>query len=85
MEDFWPAAARMVKVGGTVALWTQSSFFCRKLILGPCEIYQRCDLEASSTPSSLLARNQDLLASWQMFAKGCQKVLAIDPSLGIML
>ncbi|KAH8597296.1 S-adenosyl-L-methionine-dependent methyltransferase [Bisporella sp. PMI_857] len=28
MEDFWPQAARMVKPGGTVALWTHSSLYC---------------------------------------------------------
>ncbi|ROW10693.1 hypothetical protein VPNG_05050 [Cytospora leucostoma] len=28
MDDFWPQAARMVKPGGTVALWTHSSLYC---------------------------------------------------------
>lgn len=32
MEEFWPQAARMVKPGGTVALWTMSSVYCREYI-----------------------------------------------------
>ncbi|KAI1097425.1 S-adenosyl-L-methionine-dependent methyltransferase [Jackrogersella minutella] len=28
MDRFWPQAALMVKPGGTVALWTQSSLYC---------------------------------------------------------
>jgi SAM-dependent methyltransferase len=31
LEKFWPNAARMVKIGGTVALWTNSSLYCRKI------------------------------------------------------
>lgn len=30
MSKFWPQAARIVKPGGTVALWTESSLYCRK-------------------------------------------------------
>ncbi|KAF7523246.1 hypothetical protein G7054_g11822 [Neopestalotiopsis clavispora] len=28
MEEFWPQAERVVKPGGTVALWTKSSLYC---------------------------------------------------------
>lgn len=29
MDRFWPAAGTVIKPGGTVALWTHSSLFCR--------------------------------------------------------
>lgn len=32
MDEFWSQAARMVKPGGTVALWTQSSLYCRQFL-----------------------------------------------------
>jgi trans-aconitate 3-methyltransferase len=31
MDQFWTTATEVVKPGGTVALWTSSSLFCRKL------------------------------------------------------
>ena len=33
MERFWPAAARVLKPGGSVAIWAKVSLFCRELLV----------------------------------------------------
>ena len=51
MEHFWSTAAEVMKPGGTVALWTNSSMFCRKLFLHHPITAQLIPYSDPSTPN----------------------------------
>jgi trans-aconitate 3-methyltransferase len=54
LEEFWPRAAQLVKVGGTVAVWT---VYCRKPLENAPNTPDFDSYQDSSTPSAASVQN----------------------------
>ncbi len=57
MAKFWPAAAKVLKPGATVALWTHASLYCRRSPITKCTKAKRDTLNSDqvadpSTPNA---------------------------------
>lgn len=74
MDKFWPSAKKLLKVGGTVAIWTRASYYVHPATPHAEELQKlMSDVEDSvlrpyEAPTSKLSRGmyEDLLLPWQV-------------------